>query len=194
MTPPFQGVFNDPVTSQGGDLLGRWKHVILPKSDTAFQIYFDRIDVLDYGVGGTINTVDLDFQHHLTLGSRHDLVWGLGFRSIQDNYRPSPATSFNPSRDSETVASGFVQDEIRLADPLWLTIGTKFERNVNTGASLQPSARLLWSPDDRHTLWGAVSRALRQPSRTDVEFRANVLGFSGQNGLPSVVSVFGCPS
>jgi iron complex outermembrane receptor protein len=191
MTPPFQSMFNQLVTSQGGNLLGQWKHAFSPKSGTALQVYFDRIGGLDYGVSGTIDTFNLDFQHHLALGSRHDLVWGLGFRSIQDNFHPSSATSFSPTRDSETLASAFAQDEIRLADTLWLTAGTKFEYNEHTGASLQPSVRLLWAPDDRHSLWGAVSRALRQPSRTDTDFRTNVLGFIGQSGLPSVVRVFG---
>ena len=192
--PPFQSVFNTPVTSQGGNLLGRWKHVFSPTSDTALQVYFDRIDGTIYGVSGIIDTVDLDFQHHLALGSRHDLVWGLGFRSIRDDLSPSPATSFNPARDAKTLASAFAQDEIRLAAPLWLTIGTKFEYSDDTGASLQPSVRLLWSPDDRNTVWGAVSRALRQPSRTDNDFRQNLIGFPGQNGIPTVFSVFGNPS
>jgi iron complex outermembrane receptor protein len=192
--PPFQSVYNTPVTSQGGNFLGRWKHVFSPTSDTALQVYFDRIDGTVYGVRGIVDTVDFDFQHHLALGSRHDLVWGLGFRSIRDDYSPSPATSFSPARDAETLASAFAQDEIRLAAPLWLTIGTKFEHSEDTGASLQPGIRLLWSPDDEHTVWGAVSRALRQPSRTDNDFRANILGFPGQNGIPTVISVFGNPS
>lgn len=193
-SPPFQAEYNIPVTTSGGNILGRWKHVVSSKSDTALQVYVDRIDGLAYGVGGTVDTFDADFQHHLSLGSRHDLVWGLGVRSIRDDYRRSPAIWFSPARRSEMLGSAFAQDEIRLADSLWLTIGTKFERNERTGTSLQPSVRLLWSADDHHSLWGAVSRALRQPSRTDSDFRQNVLGFSGQNGLPTVLRVFGNPS
>lgn len=192
--PPFQRVFNAPVESQGGNLLGRWKHIFSPTSDTALQVYFDRIDCTVYGVKGAIDTIDFDFQHHLALGARHDIVWGLGFRSTRDNFSPSPATSFSPARDTEMLTSAFAQDEIRLTAPLWLTIGTKFEHSDDTGASLQPSVRLLWSADDHHSVWGAVSRALRQPSRTDNDFRANILGFPGENGIPAVVSVFGNPS
>jgi iron complex outermembrane receptor protein len=44
------------------------------------------------------------------------------------------------------------------------SIGTKLEHNEFTGFEYQPSARLVWTPDDRNTVWGAVSRALRVPS------------------------------
>ena len=191
LTPPYQSVFNDTVTSRNGNILGRWKHVFSPRSETELQVYFDRLDGIVYGVHGIVNTEDFDFQHHLTLGSRNDLVWGLGFRAIQDNYTSSAAVSFSPPKESENLASAFVQDEIKLVDSLWLTLGSKFEHNGRTGNSLQPSVRLMYSPDDRHSLWGAVSRALRQPARSDKEFRFNYIAYPGPNGLTNLISVMG---
>jgi len=66
------------------------------------------------------------------------------------------------------------QDEIELIDKqLWFTIGSKFENNDYTGNEIQPSARLLWKPVAGHTLWSAVSRAVRTPSR--IEDSAEIL-------------------
>lgn len=59
-------------------------------------------------------------------------------------------------------------------DRLWLTLGSKFEQNNYSDFEMQPSARLLWTPHPEHTLWAAVSRAVRTPSRN--EHDATILG------------------
>ena len=51
-----------------------------------------------------------------------------------------------------------------------LTLGSKFEHNDYSGFEYQPSGRLAWTPAERHTVWGAISRAVRSPSRIDQEF------------------------
>ncbi len=63
--------------------------------------------------------------------------------------------------------SGFAQDEIALRDRLHLTVGAKLEHNPYTDFEFQPSVRLAWKATDRQTLWSAVSRAVRTPSRFD---------------------------
>jgi iron complex outermembrane receptor protein len=52
---------------------------------------------------------------------------------------------------------------------LYLTLGTKIERNGYTGVEFQPSVRLVWKLSDLQTVWSAVSRAVRTPSRIDRE-------------------------
>src|SRR5690606_16166323 len=55
-----------------------------------------------------------------------------------------------------------------------LTLGSKLEYNDYTDLEVQPNGRLAWTVNDRHTLWGAVSRAVRTPSRIDRDFRLSV--------------------
>src|SRR5207237_3403467 len=65
----------------------------------------------------------------------------------------------------------FGQDEIALVkERLHLTLGTKLEHNDYTGFEYQPSGRLAWTLSQRQTLWAAISRAVRTPSRIDREF------------------------
>jgi iron complex outermembrane receptor protein len=66
--------------------------------------------------------------------------------------------------------TAFIQDEIRLSDPLKLTLGTKLLHNVYSGVEVQPSVRLAWSVRPNNMLWGAISRAVRTPSRLDVDY------------------------
>jgi iron complex outermembrane receptor protein len=63
--------------------------------------------------------------------------------------------------------SGFVQDQISILDTLRFTVGTKLEHNDFSGAELQPSARAAWEFTSGHTLWTAVSRAVRVPTRLE---------------------------
>jgi len=78
---------------------------------------------------------------------------------------------------------------------VFVTLGSKFERNDFTGLEVQPTARARWSPDDRRTLWGAVSRAVRLPTRIDTDLRfinpvtgALVLSGNEEFGAESVVA------
>jgi iron complex outermembrane recepter protein len=76
-----------------------------------------------------------------------------------------------PASTTRQWFTGFVQDEITVVpEALHVTLGSKFEHNDYTGLEVQPSARLAWKPGKRHTLWAAISRAVRAPSRIDREF------------------------
>jgi iron complex outermembrane receptor protein len=59
-------------------------------------------------------------------------------------------------------------------DLLRLTLGSKFEHNEYMGFEYQPTARLLWTPHDKHSAWAAVSRAVRTPSRYDEDSENHV--------------------
>jgi iron complex outermembrane receptor protein len=70
-----------------------------------------------------------------------------------------------------------VQDEVELIkDRVRITLGSKFEHNDYTGFESQPSGRLAWTPNDEHTVWAAVSRAVRSPSRIDRDFALSIPG------------------
>lgn len=63
--------------------------------------------------------------------------------------------------------SAFVQDQIAILESLRLTLGTKLEHNDFSGFEVQPSARMAWDLFPGHTAWGAVSRAVRVPTRLE---------------------------
>jgi iron complex outermembrane receptor protein len=67
----------------------------------------------------------------------------------------------------------FAQDEIGLTGRLFLTVGSKFERNEFTGFEIQPTIRARYS-HQHHSLWGAISRAVRVPTRFDTDLRVRV--------------------
>jgi len=182
----------------GWNLLTRWNRTISPGSATSLQVYFDRTTRGDstYGVG--LNTADIDFQHHIAWGTRQDIVWGLGYRLTSDEIAPDFRISAVPrSRDTQLFSS-FAQDEIAIVpDRVHLSLGARLEHNDYSGFNFQPSARMVWTPDRKNSVWAAVSGADRTPDRSDTSFRINVevLPGSPQTGnLPVLVSLLPSPN
>jgi iron complex outermembrane receptor protein len=69
-------------------------------------------------------------------------------------------------------ASVFVQDDIVLEpNRASLVVGAKLERNDFASLEVQPNVRLRLTPGSRQTIWAAVSRAVRMPTRFDTDLR-----------------------
>jgi iron complex outermembrane receptor protein len=160
--------FQDPVRVIAGNVLARWNHTLANGSEMSLQVYEDYSKRLDQGFLSSENTVDLDFQDHLALGSRNDVVWGVGTRVIESAYGPGYAIAVLPNRRTDSLFSGFVQDQLKLTDSLSLTVGTKLEHNDFTGFEYEPSAQLVWTLSANQIVWGSASRAIREPSPSDV--------------------------
>jgi iron complex outermembrane receptor protein len=159
----------DDTDLSGGNILGRWHHKLANGGDVTLQMYYDHTDRdIPQTFGEVRDTFDVDFQYHFPLGARHDITCGLGYRVSSDDVTNSAFVVFVPDSQTEQLFSAFVQDEMQLVpDKLRLTIGAKFEHNEFTGFEIQPSARLLWMIDSKQALWGAISRAVRTPTRLE---------------------------
>ncbi len=152
----------------GGNMLARWQHALQARSDFALQLYYDRTTRDDPTFKDDQDTADLDLQYRLPLFGNQELLWGAGYRLTADQFHGGSIVDLVPKSRENQLASAFVQDQIPLVgDSLKLTLGTKIERNDYTGFEVQPSGRMAWTPVDHHTLWGAVSRAVRTPSREE---------------------------
>jgi iron complex outermembrane receptor protein len=164
-------------TAGGGSLTTRWSRTISETSDVSLQLYFDHTQLSNpepasqFSPSGTLkdrlDTYDLDFEHRFALGNRNHAVWGLGYRFTHDVVDNSQSLGFFPTRLDHSLVSGFVEDEISLLQTLFLTLGTKVEHNDYTGFEMEPTARLRWSFAPTQMMWGAVSRAVRTPSRVE---------------------------
>jgi iron complex outermembrane recepter protein len=171
-TPPFTVPSND-IHVTGENILYRWKHTIDDDSDWTLQTYYDRTErhYLDPAYSLDEDLFDLDFQDRFPLGDRHEIIWGCGYRFWKDSFQntqPSSAffLSVNPPDRFDNYFSYFAQDQITLEEDRWFLIGgSKFEHDPYTNFEYQPTVRLLWTPTKRHSIWGAVSRAVHMPTQ-----------------------------
>jgi len=174
------------IAVSGGNVTAKWSRTISGKSSLAGQLYYDRTHRDIPGLfAEDLDTYDVDLQHGTRLGARHDVVWGLGYRLINDRIVNSSFLAFLPAHVARQWFTGFVQDEIALVpNRLHVALGTKIEHNDYTGFEIQPSGRVNWRLSPSGTLWAAVSRALRTPSRIDRELFARVSADSFLAGGP----------
>ncbi len=154
--------------TNGRNILARATHNFSDKSDLKVQLYYDHafreIPNTTNKFLYEIDTYDLDFHHRFPLGKSHDIVWGGGYRLQKDK----TAQTFNPLNREMPLYQLFIQDEIAfIPNRLTFTVGSKFLHNDFTGFEISPSAKVAWTPNNRHTIWTAVSRAVRTPSRFD---------------------------
>jgi iron complex outermembrane receptor protein len=138
-----------------------------------------------------LNVTDVEIQQELSL-SRHNLVWGTGYRLGKDSNIASPWIRLEPPTRTTHRTNMFIQDEIALAPgKLLLTLGSKVERNSYTGWEVQPSASLLWNRTSDDTLWFSASRAVRTPTRGERGVVFDALGFPGPGDSITIVQNVG---
>ena len=137
--------------------VARWERTLSPKSSFSVQAFWDHSYRLVVNKAETAQTLDLEMQHHLAVGGRHNLVWGVGQRFSSDRIDVVFAEYFDPASSRTRLFNAFVQDEIALVPGrLNLTVGSKLEHNTFAGLELQPTARIAWFPTPRQSVWGAA--------------------------------------
>src|SRR3984893_6826686 len=184
----YSGAEDVPATGgaglSGGNILGRWTHATPGGASMNLQFYYDHTHLSQpfaaspaappffsgfpaASLKDDLDTYDLDFQYHVASGARHKVSWGLGYRATHESDEELSIVRFAPTVLSQTLYSGFVQDESMLARRVYLTVGSKLEHNGDTGFEFEPSARLQCNLEPTQLLWAAISRAVRTPSRYD---------------------------
>jgi iron complex outermembrane receptor protein len=170
------GQLNGPdVTVDGGNVLGRWTRQLASDSNVMVQTYFDYTHRLIPDVFEEHReTFDIEFQHRIVIADRHDVIWGGNYRlSADDIGNLGPSLAFIPDNDVVHLVSAYVQDEFHLVPGKFsLIVGSKFEYNSFSGFEIQPTGRFVWNPVEGQTVWGAISRAVRTPTRIDQDLIA----------------------
>ena len=98
------------------------------------------------------------------------IVVGGGYRNTHDTFRPGAGTAFlDPASRTLQMENLFAQDSLALSDAVGVTFGLKLENNSYSGLEYMPDVRLAYQVSDTALIWGAVSRAVRTPSRFDTD-------------------------
>jgi len=160
----------------GANLLGRWRRESPEDWAIEGQAY------LDY----TYRLLPTQFEEkrltyagaakYQRMTSRHNLLAGVDALVSRDEIGNFGFAKLVPGRRTTHTLGVFVQDTVALAPTQALTVAAKLEHNSFSGFEFQPSLRHAWTPNERTTLWGAVSRAVRTPVRVDEDL---VIEFGG---------------
>ncbi len=188
--PSFSTIIDDDANVAGGNVLMRWTRTLDKDREWSLQAYYDRTQ-RSYGqtpFREFRDTVDVDFQYRFRPWENHTVISGLGYRNSRDRIRNSFPISLFPLSRADDLFSYFIQDEIALVDDvLYLTLGSKFNHSDYTPFEYQPTARLVWLPTERHSVWAAVSRAVRMPSRADDDIQVLAVPRTIPGLFPTIV-------
>ncbi|MEO8099280.1 MAG: TonB-dependent receptor [Acidobacteriota bacterium] len=164
---PKQGfqtlTFGDRIEARTKNVLAKWNHTFANGSESSLNVFYNDAARVDQGSDDQ-DTADVDFQYHFRSGERQDIVTGFGYRHTKLFYEGYYSYGYNAPSFESNLVNGFIQDEVTLSATLTLTVGTKLERNSFTGFEYEPSAQLVWAPNERQSLWVSAARAIRQPS------------------------------
>lgn len=163
---PYTRLNEDTQTVLGANLMAKWSRVISERSTVSFNSYIDfaQRDVVVVEMDNT--TIDFDFQHDYAASDWHDFTWGMGVRYLSDQLNGTPYLRFVPDSSDRIELNAFMQSKLEVLPDWTVTLGQKLEYNEFTELEYQPSIRSAYLIDDKQTLWGAVSRAVRTPSRS----------------------------
>lgn len=170
-TAPFSRVIDANAHLSGGNILGRYTRNFSEGNDLQVQAYYDRTNRHESNFGDVRDTFDFDYVEHARV-TRNDFTWGFGARfSRGTDIQVVSGLTFSPTKRTDRLITGFLQDEIViLPQRLALTIGTKLLHTNFTNFEPEPSARLLWTPNDKMSFWAAFTQAVRTPSDAEHDF------------------------
>jgi iron complex outermembrane receptor protein len=104
------------------------------------------------------NTYNIEGQHALELASAHHVLYGFNYR------RNTAASNFLLNASEEDRVGLYTRYEWRLAEPLTLDVGARYEINTFINPTVSPRAALLYRPWSEHTFRAAWTVGYRPPS------------------------------
>lgn len=181
LVAPFAPIEQQTIVYEGINLLGRWTDKRDNDSQLSIQSYIDwakRDEPFNF-IDDRL-TYDLEAQYNLAPLESHEIITGAGFRYLTDDEQGDNNVSFSPPKRHNSLYSAFAQDKITLFPDSWfLTLGSKFEHNEFSGTEIQPNIRLQWHPNEKQTLWAAVSEAVRTPTPIEEDLTSTLATANG---------------
>ena len=174
--PPSSFISYKSTNVSGGNLRARWRRRFGDQSDLYLQAYWSHDHRIGSNFGEERDTYDVDFLHRTAATPHQQFTWGAGIRlSPSTTTHTVPTDGFDPENRTESIYSGFVQEELRLVPgKLSLIAGSKLEHNNYTGFEYQPNGRVLFTPTGKFSAWASVSRAVRIPDRVNEDIQNDI--------------------
>jgi iron complex outermembrane receptor protein len=168
MTPPFGVFVSDPNHFMGGNILFRYEKVLDEDTSWQVQTYYDQYRCLIANLPERRDTYDIDLQWQFRPWEYHHFITGANYRNSPNVTNGNFTVALIPDDFVTQWASVFAQDTMTLEEDRWyFTLGTRLEYNTFGKFQPEPTARLLFLPSERQSMWAAISRAARNPSRID---------------------------
>ena len=188
-TPPYSQTLNANAQVSGGNIMGRWTRDMGNGTDFQVQVYYDRTNRRQPNFTDLRDTFDMDFLQHLRWHGPAAPDVGPGCSRQSRGIRPGDRFRLDLRTPTAHRCAlhppSFRMRSALVERRLSLTVGTTNVLRTNfTSIGLEPSARLLWSPSDRQSVWLAFTHALRTPSDGESDFNLSGYITTTATGVP----------
>lgn len=170
---PMGGITLSPVSpmqdTHSESLVGRYRWLSNSGIESSIQASFTRSGVgINQFVSENRTTVDLDYQGRYAIG-RHDILWGLNYRSSEDEITANePYISINGRAYTQNNTGIFIHDDWTLIpERLKLGAGIRADQTSANGTNYSTNASLLWTPSRTDSLWLKYAQAPRTSARAE---------------------------
>lgn len=162
----------DDIEVDGGSAIVKWHRQLEDGGDIDLQFYADHDFRQTRLVSARADNYNFSLDHNFNTSDRNNVTWGIGYRLTYDDYERSGVFYVDPESRYNQLYNAFVQDQYYLIpEKLAVVAGTKLEHNSYTGFEIQPTVKLVATPDENNTVWLSVARAVRTPSRVEDSLR-----------------------
>ncbi|MFP7721429.1 TonB-dependent receptor plug domain-containing protein [Lysobacter sp. A3-1-A15] len=153
-------------TVNGAHLMARVGHAPSSEAGWSLMAYADQSERSNIRFGVERVNSNLEYRQWTPWGERQQLIWGGNWNWTRDDTTPGTTLLFDPRSRSWSTLNVFAQNTSELVeDTLFLMVGSKLTDHEFVGLQFQPSVRAWWTPSTKQTVWAAVSRPVRVPSR-----------------------------
>ena len=167
MVPILVHQFQGHSNYDGGDILAKWIHNSGSGSESQLQFAYSKDDWNWPFLNARINNMNIDYQKRIQTSEHNEVYWGAGYQQYWDNTHGN-SIYFSPAADTFHTADVVLRDEWQFVPGRWTaSAGMRLDYNSYRKLEVQPSFRLLFTPDSKQSAWFAASRAVRTPSRLD---------------------------
>ena len=151
-----------------------WNRALNATDGFTFKAYYDLTNNKNNIANEWRETIDFDFRHWFDWVGNNSFIWGLNYRTTEDELGNSDTVALLPKDRRINTYSGFIQNTHYFNNQWSLMLGSKIEHNDQTGFEIQPSARLTYEYSDDTVFWASISRSVRRPARTDDDLRLRI--------------------
>ncbi len=190
-SPPFFNVTDFDrrhARSRGGDVQAQYAHDLGSAGHVEAKAYYDTVSRRITNEEDS-HTMDVALQHNFDITSNLGMIWGAEYRYWTTHTGdPIGPIGYSPNDTNFHLGDAFFQLQLDvLDDHVTFIAGTKLGGNNWSGFEYQPSGRVVIKPVEGHTIWGAVSRAVRIPTFTDNDLDGAIgpIGLRGDDDVRS---------
>lgn len=153
----------------GDNLTFLWQNDGNEGSSNSLQLFYDHTYHQELLATEDRTTLDIEYQQNFKWSDQYT-TFGAGYRKTRDKIIAGVSLTLNPTQDSDETWNAFFQNRSsNLLENLDMIVGVKIEGNdrMQSDYELQPSIRFNYQLNETSTVWAALSKAIRSPTRVE---------------------------